>query len=77
MAGEFPGHFVFLFGTAFVIVMAGLVPAIPLSQARCPPKRDHRDSRFARPGDDNLNYFPAIPFWHASQIFPGVAGISM
>src|ERR1035437_8028590 len=33
--------------------MAGLVPAISLRDARCSPKRDHRDSRFARPGDDN------------------------
>jgi hypothetical protein len=27
--------------------------------------------------DDSKNYFPARPFWHASQIFVGVAGISM
>ena len=33
-------------------VMAGLVPAISLRMALSPPKRDHRDSRFARPGDD-------------------------
>jgi hypothetical protein len=30
-------------------VMAGLVPAIPLRDALCPPKRDHRD----KPGDDS------------------------
>ena len=26
------------------------VPAIPLREARCPPKRDHRD----KPGDDTM-----------------------
>ncbi len=36
--------------------MAGLVPAISFRDALCAPKRDHRD----KPGDDNLNYFPAI-----------------
>ncbi len=30
--------------------MAGLVPAISLRDARCPPKRDHRD----KPGDDSV-----------------------
>jgi len=34
--------------------MAGLVPAISLREALCPPDRDHRDSRFARPGDDSM-----------------------
>jgi hypothetical protein len=29
-------------------VIAGLVPAIPISQAWCPPKRDGRD----KPGHD-------------------------
>jgi hypothetical protein len=38
--------------------MAGLVPAISFRDAPCPVKRDHRD----KPGDDNLSYFPAIPF---------------
>src|ERR1035437_9164651 len=31
--------------------MAGLVPAISLRDAHCPPKRDHRD----KPGDDKLS----------------------
>jgi hypothetical protein len=30
--------------------MAGLVPAIPIIWARCPPNRDRRD----KPGDDDL-----------------------
>ena len=33
-----------------MIVMAGLVPAIPLRRALCVPKRGHRD----KPGDDKL-----------------------
>jgi hypothetical protein len=28
----------------YLFVIAGLVPAIPLRRARCPPYRDHRDS---------------------------------
>jgi len=32
------------------VVMAGLVPAIPIIEALCSPDRDHRD----KPGDDNL-----------------------
>ena len=35
-------------------VMAGLVPAIPLRDARCPPKRDHRDIRAFTPVFDGL-----------------------
>jgi len=31
------------------LVMAGLVPAIPMRKAPCPPKRGRRD----KPGDDN------------------------
>jgi hypothetical protein len=31
----------------------------------------------AKPGHDFFYYFPAIAFWHASQIFAGVAGMSM
>src|SRR5262249_15014539 len=34
------------------VIMAGLVPAIPIERARsCPPKRDRRD----KPGDDEGN----------------------
>jgi predicted cobalt transporter CbtA len=33
--------------------MAGLVPAIPLMPASCPPDRDHRD----KPGDDGFEKF--------------------
>ena len=41
-------------------VMAGLVPAISMRDARCPADRDHRDIRASRPssrampGDDTL-----------------------
>ena len=35
--------------TSITVVMAGLVPAIPIIQPRCPANRDHRD----KPGDDN------------------------
>src|SRR4029077_7047828 len=41
--GEEDGH-----GALRYFVMAGLVPAIPLSDALCPPNRDPRDKR----GDD-------------------------
>jgi hypothetical protein len=38
--------------------MAGLVPAIPIRRAQCPPKRDRRD----KPGDDGLFFvIPAEP----------------
>ena len=36
-------------GEVFIFVVAGLVPAIPLSEAM-PDKRNHRD----KPGDDRL-----------------------
>src|SRR5450631_211916 len=36
--------------------MAGLVPAISLRDATCPPKRDHRD----KPGDDKHNMLRAL-----------------
>jgi hypothetical protein len=34
-------------------VMAGLVPAIPIMKALCPPKRGRRD----KPGDDKPDHF--------------------
>jgi hypothetical protein len=51
-----PGHDT----NALSFVMAGLVPAISLRDAICPPDRDHRDRgeqsdavlRTAMPGDD-------------------------
>ena len=36
------------YSCASQLVMAGLVPAVPLREARCPPNRDRRD----KPGDD-------------------------
>src|SRR5579885_3745023 len=38
--------------------MAGLVPAIPIREALCPPKRDRRD----KPGDDKLRAMAEIHF---------------
>jgi hypothetical protein len=38
------------------IVMAGLVPAIPLREASCPPKRGPRD----KPGDDRGASVPRV-----------------
>src|SRR5690349_7444902 len=41
--------------------MTGLVPAISLRVASWPPDRDHRDSRFARPGDDKNKTAGTLP----------------
>jgi hypothetical protein len=38
-------------------VMAGLDPAIPLENAPCSPKRDHRD----KPGDDDRIFGRLLP----------------
>jgi hypothetical protein len=50
-------------------VRAGLVPAIPLRDAQCSPRRDHRDIgersdavlRTTMPGDDGLMLGKLIP----------------
>ena len=43
------------------VVMAGLVPAIPITKAPCSPNRDHRD----KPGDDNCKWRATTAKHHA------------
>jgi hypothetical protein len=43
--------------------MAGLDPAIPLRDALCSPKRDHRD----KPGDDKEK---VGPYWNLMDFTP-------
>src|SRR5450631_2976802 len=50
---------------SFQVVMAGLVPAIPLRLALCFPKRDHR----ANPGDDNGAAF-SLPSLNGTRVYP-------
>jgi hypothetical protein len=38
------------------LVMAGLVPAIPINLAWCHPDRDRRD----KPGDDAMSFAPVM-----------------
>jgi len=47
------------------LVMAGLIPAIPIIGALCPPDRDRRD----KPGDDEpaAASFAPVALWHVAR----------